>query len=379
MKKKYQVFVSSTFADLREDRQVAVEAILSAGHIPAGMELFSAGNESQLNVIKRWIDESDIYLLILGGRYGSIEPSSGKSYTQLEYEYAIERNKPLFAVVISEDLLNRRVKQFGQDVLELENREKLVKFKELVLSKICRFYNDPKDIKIAIFETLTDFHHRIDMNGWISGKMMEPLENYLEELANKEEEIRKLKSEIEKRNFLPDLDSGRSLFFKESDVQTRVSRIVKLKHFEELEVDADDEDVIGWSEIDANEKQEFSMKYVSEDFVPHFMHQDKGMDGFDDIVFLYVDGGKKSSNLNDILYQARIQIEEIPDETTINITFIIVSERLTEDIEAKLQEAFNNILRLCKPKTDVNLEIWNKEILNNLEKELGLIFIEDSI
>jgi hypothetical protein len=59
-KKKLQVFVSSTYTDLHEERQAAVEAILTAGHIPAGMELFAAGDESQMSVIKRWIDESDI-------------------------------------------------------------------------------------------------------------------------------------------------------------------------------------------------------------------------------------------------------------------------------------------------------------------------------
>ena len=72
-----------------DERQAAVEAILQAGHIPAGMELFTSSNQSQWDIIKRWIDESDIYMLILGGRYGSIETKSGKSYTHLEYEYAL--------------------------------------------------------------------------------------------------------------------------------------------------------------------------------------------------------------------------------------------------------------------------------------------------
>jgi hypothetical protein len=53
-----------------------------------------------MEVIKRWIDESDVFLLILGGRYGSIESTSGKSPVQLEYEYAQERKKPFFAVVV---------------------------------------------------------------------------------------------------------------------------------------------------------------------------------------------------------------------------------------------------------------------------------------
>jgi hypothetical protein len=92
-KEKLQVFISSSFTDLKQERRAAVEAILTAGHIPAGMELFTAGDESQMNVINRWIDESDIYLLILGGRYGSVEPLTKKSYSHLEYEYAVEKGR----------------------------------------------------------------------------------------------------------------------------------------------------------------------------------------------------------------------------------------------------------------------------------------------
>ncbi|WP_447406827.1 DUF4062 domain-containing protein [Clostridium perfringens] len=69
MKKKLQIFISSTYLDLQEEREAAVEAVLESKHIPAGMELFRAGNRSQLETIKKWIDESDIYMLILGGRY----------------------------------------------------------------------------------------------------------------------------------------------------------------------------------------------------------------------------------------------------------------------------------------------------------------------
>ena len=94
--KRLQVFVSSTYTDLKEERQAAVEMILTAGHIPAGMELFTAGDESQMDAIKQWIDQSDVYLLILGGRYGSLEPQTGQSYIELEYRYALHQQKPLF-------------------------------------------------------------------------------------------------------------------------------------------------------------------------------------------------------------------------------------------------------------------------------------------
>ena len=70
MRKRLQVFVSSTYTDMRPERQAAVESILKAGHIPAGMELFTAEDQTQLQVIRRWIEESDVFLLNLGGRYG---------------------------------------------------------------------------------------------------------------------------------------------------------------------------------------------------------------------------------------------------------------------------------------------------------------------
>jgi hypothetical protein len=167
VKKRLQVFVSSTFTDLIEERQAAVEAILTAGHIPAGMELFAAGDESQLEVIKQWIDESDIYLLILGGRYGSVEKSSGKSYTQIEYEYAVEKGKPLFACVISDLALDDKVKQYGREVVELSEPQKLKSFRELVTSKVVRFWSDTKDIKIATSEKLAELSRRSDLVGWV--------------------------------------------------------------------------------------------------------------------------------------------------------------------------------------------------------------------
>src|SRR5258708_5335498 len=168
-RKKLQVFVSSTYTDLKDERQAAVEAILSAGHIPAGMELFAAGDKSQMEVIERWIDESDVFLLILGGRYGSLEPTSNKSYVELEYEYAQERGKPFFAVVITEEHLEEKVKKSGSAVLEKEHQEHLKKFREKVQKKHIRFFRNPLEIKLAIHETLAEFSRRDELIGWIPG------------------------------------------------------------------------------------------------------------------------------------------------------------------------------------------------------------------
>ena len=118
------------------------------------MELFAAGNESQMEVIRQWIDESDAYLLILGGRYGSVDPHSSKSYTQLEYEYAIEKSKPFFACVMTEVAIDKRVEKHGKQVLELENPKELKAFRSQVLTKISKLCDDTKDIKLAIIEAL---------------------------------------------------------------------------------------------------------------------------------------------------------------------------------------------------------------------------------
>src|ERR1700691_6033112 len=96
-KRKLQIFLSSTYEDLVDERLTAIEAILAAGHIPAAMEQFSPGDETAWERIRAWIDESDGFILILGGRYGSIEPISRKSYVELEYEYALGKKKPFFA------------------------------------------------------------------------------------------------------------------------------------------------------------------------------------------------------------------------------------------------------------------------------------------
>ncbi len=168
-KKKLQVFVSSTYLDLIKERQAAVEAILTSGHIPAGMELFSAGDKSQMEVIKRWIDESDVYLLLIGGRYGSVDPESDKSYTHLEYEYAINTGKPFFALMITEKHLDEKVKGEGKDVLELDHPQKLRDFKALIKTKIVKFWDDPRDIKLAILQKLPEFERRPELTGWIPG------------------------------------------------------------------------------------------------------------------------------------------------------------------------------------------------------------------
>lgn len=204
--KKLQVFISSTYIDLKDERQAAVEAILDAGHIPAGMELFKAGNESQLKTINRWIDESDVYMLILGGRYGSIDSISGKSYTHLEYEYALSKGIPVFAVVLTESSILKKASDMGvEKVMEQNEVTKYKEFKELVLSKMVKHVEDVKDIKLSVHTALNEVLRLNDIHGWVKGSEVENSKQLikensklLKENSKLQKEIDKLKTEIEK-------------------------------------------------------------------------------------------------------------------------------------------------------------------------------------
>jgi len=196
IRKRLQVFISSTFTDLVSERQAAVEAILTAGHIPAGMELFTSGDESQMDVIKTWIDESDVYMIIVGGRYGSLEPKTLKSYTQLEYEYALEQGKPIFACVITDTSQEQRVKEFGTSVLEVENPQKMKNFRQLVLSKVVKFWDDAKDIKIVTGETLSHLSRRADLKGWVRESEQANLPALADEVARLSKENAELRERL---------------------------------------------------------------------------------------------------------------------------------------------------------------------------------------
>lgn len=208
MNKKLQVFVSSTYTDLKEERQAAVEAILDAGHIPAGMELFKSGNESQLKTIYKWIDESDVYMLILGGRYGTVETKSNKSYTQLEYEYALTKNIPVFAVVLSESFLTTKINSLGlSDVLEKKAPDKYQSFKSLVMSKIIKKVDDCKDIKIQVHATLNEFINTYDLIGWIRNtnendtiQLLKNNTNLLKENNSLNKQIQKLQKQLNEKS-----------------------------------------------------------------------------------------------------------------------------------------------------------------------------------
>lgn len=191
---KHQVFISSTFIDLKDERQAAVTAILNSHNIPAGMELFTANNISQWEIIQRWIKECDIYMLILGGRYGSIDAKTQLSYTHMEYRFAKSLGKPIFAIIISESKL-KKIKIEKPNFIEKDNPEKLTNFRSEVKEGLVREYDDLKDIEIHTARAIAEIENDCKLIGWIKGDN-KISHQVTEELARLSLENNRLKTQI---------------------------------------------------------------------------------------------------------------------------------------------------------------------------------------
>ncbi|MBA8959633.1 hypothetical protein JOJ86_002925 [Rhodococcus percolatus] len=134
--KRYQVFVSSTYTDLTEERAAVIQSILRMDHLPAGMEMFPSADEGQWDLIEQVIDKSDYYVVVVAGRYGSIIDAEGISYTEKEYDYAVKADIPVLGFVHNGPgnivAKNTDMSSDAQELLE--------KFREKVKSKPVSFF-----------------------------------------------------------------------------------------------------------------------------------------------------------------------------------------------------------------------------------------------
>jgi hypothetical protein len=184
MEKRHQVFVSSTYEDLREERQEVMQALLELDCIPSGMELFPAANEDQWTLIKKVIDDCDYYLVIVGGRYGSIGPE-GKSYTQMEYEYALGAGKPVIA------FLHADPSQIvaGKTEKTQEGKDRLDEFRKLCKGKMVKSWSSPQDLGSVVSRSIIKLIKTHPTVGWVRA----------DELGGPEaaQEILKLKKQVD--------------------------------------------------------------------------------------------------------------------------------------------------------------------------------------
>lgn len=189
MEKKYQVFVSSTYQDLLAERQEVMQALLELDCIPVGMELFPAADDDQWTLIKDLIDDCDYYVLIVGGRYGSTN-KDGVSYTQMEYEYALQKEIPIISFLPK----HPEKIEAGKTEQDPELKKQLASFKDLVQEKMCRYWSDPVDLGSQVSRSLVKLIKSKPRPGWIKADQL-PSENATQEIL----ELRKKVQELEKQ------------------------------------------------------------------------------------------------------------------------------------------------------------------------------------
>jgi hypothetical protein len=125
---KRTVFISSTYEDLIPQRKRIWELLADYDVNIRGMERFGARKETPLETCLAEVEQSDIYIGIISFRLGSIEKTIGKSYTQLEYEKALDLKREIFIYLVDEknSKLSPQFIDFG------EKYEKLQSFKSIL-------------------------------------------------------------------------------------------------------------------------------------------------------------------------------------------------------------------------------------------------------
>jgi hypothetical protein len=200
MNKRYQVFISSTYSDLKEERSKVMQAIMTMDCIPAGMELFPAIDEEQFNFIKKIIDDCDYYILIIGGKYGTIS-DDGISYTEKEYDYAISCQIPVMT------FLHKNIGQIPREKTETnpEVMKKLNVFQEKIKkSRLVKFWSDASELTGIVAISLMQTIKIYPQTGWIRADMTTSTESLQEinELRKQLAELEAYKTKIEKEKIL---------------------------------------------------------------------------------------------------------------------------------------------------------------------------------
>lgn len=193
MDKRYQVFVSSTFTDLEEERRHVIQTLMEMDCIPAGMELFPAIDEEQWEFIKKVIDDCDYYLLIIGGRYGSIA-EDGLSYTEKEFDYAVKKGLKI-TVLVHEDPGSLPAKKTE---FEAEAREKLATFiNKAQTGRLRRTWSSVNELPGLVALSMSKTIKTYPAIGWVRADNLSSESDLrvMIELQKENEELRKTISE----------------------------------------------------------------------------------------------------------------------------------------------------------------------------------------
>lgn len=144
-KKIYTAFVSSAFQSLRDERNITINSLLDFRIMPVGMEHFTVSTNGEFSDIEEIIDDADLFIMLMGSTYGSCD-ENGVSWTEREYLYAVQKNKPMI-VIICQKLADNRQKPISALT---EDERKQVEFSNRIA--FARTVSEEFDIQTIIVQ-----------------------------------------------------------------------------------------------------------------------------------------------------------------------------------------------------------------------------------
>ncbi|MGD0038283.1 MAG: DUF4062 domain-containing protein, partial [Bacteroidota bacterium] len=175
--------------DLKEERRRVIQALMEMDCIPAGMELFPAADEEQWAFIKHIINDCDYYILIIGGRYGSTT-AEGISYTEKEYDYAIDIGLKVLAFIHEkpDDI------PVGKSDIDPELRARLATFREKVSKgRLVKMWSVAAELPGLVALSLSKTIKTYPAIGWVRANQVANAD-----LLGELNELRKQNQELEK-------------------------------------------------------------------------------------------------------------------------------------------------------------------------------------
>jgi len=146
-------FISSTVDDLTEYREVVYDVLRELGVQYVSLDDMLKDLDSRNRVFQE-LKNSDLVVLIVGHRYGSIEPSSGMGWVEAEFRAAREIGKPILAFLADDQAPFPPVSIDG-------DRSRVERFRTEVLSNylVARF-RSPTDLAAKLAVALTHLIRR---------------------------------------------------------------------------------------------------------------------------------------------------------------------------------------------------------------------------
>lgn len=246
---------------------------------PIGMEMFSAANDDQWKIIKEAIDSSDFYILIIGNRYGSIEDTTGISYTEKEFDYAVEKKIPVLAFIV-DNSMSMIPDRFDSDPQKIA---KLNAFKEKVKQsgRYVKFWKNVDNLETLISQSISKAVLRGNRPGWVRTTDFDIDKSYAEilRLTERVHTLEALNSDLKMENnrkpiltveVYPDFDEdGKPIEQDAEAIENEIHLNVHSIDMADAENGIDYKDMTG-KLIHADKEEVKLMRYVYENSFPVF-------------------------------------------------------------------------------------------------------------